>query len=221
MRISNSIHFDTPAALILANGNYPEPEIVRDLAAQADYIVAADGGANWALKCGIVPHVIIGDFDSLSSPLQQAAEFEKIKQIFDNNQETNDLEKALLHCIRAGCSNIYICGATGERIDHSLATLQLAKKYYRKAHIQIITEKAIISILKRGTYNFATVPEQLISLLAFPRAGALTTEGLLYPLNHETLKEGSRGISNSAISARVKIHLESGCLLFIQNFRNQ
>ena len=60
--------------LLICNGEQPSRSLARRLARLADCIIAADGGANGARKMGIVPDLIIGDLDSITTAgrLQQA-----------------------------------------------------------------------------------------------------------------------------------------------------
>ncbi|RLC95476.1 MAG: thiamine diphosphokinase, partial [Chloroflexi bacterium] len=53
-------------AIIFANGEFPDPQTARDLLRSDDLIIAADGGTRHALAAGVIPHVVIGDLDSLS-----------------------------------------------------------------------------------------------------------------------------------------------------------
>ena len=57
--------------VIIANGNAPDSETAHQHAAQAELLLAADGGARHALALGLVPHVVIGDIDSLDDGAQE------------------------------------------------------------------------------------------------------------------------------------------------------
>ncbi len=52
-------------ALVIANGEPPKKQLLQSLAREANLIICADGGANAALKAGIVPQAIVGDLDSI------------------------------------------------------------------------------------------------------------------------------------------------------------
>ena len=51
--------------LVFANGDLPETAWVRPLLAQAEAVIAADGGLAHVLALGRWPDVVIGDMDSL------------------------------------------------------------------------------------------------------------------------------------------------------------
>ncbi|NMC55825.1 MAG: hypothetical protein GYA50_01210 [Eubacteriaceae bacterium] len=54
-------------AVILGNGTYSDLNYYKDYLYKynPDIIICADGGLKTALKCGIIPHVLLGDFDSV------------------------------------------------------------------------------------------------------------------------------------------------------------
>jgi len=81
-------------------------------------LVAADGGAGFALGYGAMPDVVIGDMDSLATEDRDRIDPTRCHQV--SEQETTDFEKVLQR-VHAGT---YIAvGFLGARIDHSLACL--------------------------------------------------------------------------------------------------
>ena len=52
-------------AAIFLNGVPDPPDLLRSVAGRADLVVAADGGARYALDAGVVPDIVVGDMDSL------------------------------------------------------------------------------------------------------------------------------------------------------------
>ena len=51
--------------VILANGDYGDVDSCKWLLNEADIILCADGGANYAYAMGIIPAYIVGDMDSI------------------------------------------------------------------------------------------------------------------------------------------------------------
>ena len=59
-----------------------------------DFIICADGGYDEAARCGIVPDLIMGDFDSLSCDLP-----DNIATVrFSPEKDYTDLDLALKYC---------------------------------------------------------------------------------------------------------------------------
>ena len=52
-------------ALIICNGNPPPEKLLHQLWQDADYRVAADGGANQLYCYNLIPDAVVGDFDSI------------------------------------------------------------------------------------------------------------------------------------------------------------
>ena len=50
--------------VIICASPYNQPEFIRNSINSNDYIICADGGFDTALKAGVSPHIVIGDFDS-------------------------------------------------------------------------------------------------------------------------------------------------------------
>lgn len=115
-------------AVILANGEYPIARQPLQVLKEATYVVCCDGGANEYIAQGHVPHLIIGDGDSLSEEnrLRYAHLLHRVSE-----QETNDQTKAVKHLLAEGKRRIAIVGATGKREDHTLGNISLLMEYRR------------------------------------------------------------------------------------------
>ena len=66
--------------VILANGSFPTHHIPIEQLKAAGTVICTDGAANYLSKPNLIPHVIIGDMDSINPKYQ----FKGIK-IHDNN----------------------------------------------------------------------------------------------------------------------------------------
>jgi thiamine pyrophosphokinase len=198
-------------ALIIANGLHPPATLIRSLTRKADLIVCADGGANYARKFGIRPHIILGDLDSIT-PIT-ARKFRDIPIILLNNQDSTDLEKAILYCLSSNAKTIAITGGLGTRIDHATGTLGCLKKYAHRCSITLYdTVGSLVPINK--FIRLRVKPGQQISLIPLTRCTGVTTKNLRYPLDNESLELGVReGISNETTSTILKVSVKTGTLL--------
>src|SRR5579863_7215660 len=100
--------------VIFAGGTYrPSPASQKALA-DADMLIAADSGAETALRLGHEPAYIVGDFDSLDAQLveQLRARGSRIITAAVEKDET-DTELAVQLAIEQGATCITLLGALG------------------------------------------------------------------------------------------------------------
>lgn len=205
-------------ALIFVNGELRDPGATRALVRSEDVIIAADGGARHALALGVIPDAIIGDFDSLTkAELSVFSDMGVHLLRFPTAKDETDLELALAHAHKAGHSPIIIIGANGGRLDQILGNLSLlSAPEYRGSDLRLddgLTEAFFIT-------NKATLHGKAgdtVSLIPWGNpAEGVSTDGLVYPLNQETLfPYRTRSISNQMLSETAKISLKLGLLLCV------
>lgn len=198
--------------LIVANGEKPAKDLFLSELNKADILIAADGGALTCLDYHVKPDVIVGDMDSFNNHADH-----KLNIIFDPDQETNDLEKALNYSLKAGGTHVTVLGATGSRLDQTLKNISVMAQFNSKFDDIVFRDShGWMKILPRS-YSLKTVPGTPISL--FPISGhvsGIKTTGLEYPLNNEPLENGVRdGSSNKATTHEIKISHQNGILLMM------
>ena len=202
--------------LICCNGRPPSKELLDKLATEANIIIAADGGAATLLYAGIKPDFITGDMDSFTG-IKGDALPDDINLVPDPDQETNDLEKALMLAKKHDAGRVVICGATGFRIDHTLKNLSVLQQFAYAFDSVIIVDDYTTCMILPKEFSMDTMPGMPVSL--FPISGrveGITTGGLKYSLSNEFIENGIRdGSSNEAISERITITYKSGSLLLI------
>lgn len=190
------------------------------LADRADLVIAADGGAEHCAAAGVVPDVVMGDFDSISSSLLKKLEGGGKKIIpYPAEKDFTDLELALKYAVDNGGKEIVVLGALGARWDMSVANLMLlGADFLQHAVVRLVVENQE-AVLLRGGHEITVHGNigDLFSLIPLGRnAHGVTTEGLRYPLDNETLFfTATRGVSNQLCSANATIALDAGLLLCI------
>jgi thiamine pyrophosphokinase len=203
-------------ALIIANGEPPKKQRLQSLAREANKIICADGGANTALKSGIVPDAIVGDLDSIHA--EALVKFHRVPTFEDRDDETTDLEKAILWAIKANYDHITVVGATGKRVDHSVGNLAVIAKYYPDAIIRFVDDLGEISYIGREL-TFEAKNGDVVSLIPLSRCEGIVTKGLRYALEGEALELGVReGTSNVVDNSPVNIKVQKGHLLLFKLF---
>lgn len=198
-------------ALIIANGTLPPKKIVKELISQADAVICADGGANYARTLRISPDIILGDLDSITPGTRKY--FSRVPIMFMEDQNSTDLEKALSYCIERKFKTVNVVGGTGDRLDHTTGSLGCFKKYRGKVGLRLYDTVGVITQINKKIEFTTNVGEQ-ISLIPLERCEGVTTKNLRYSLNNDVLELGVReGISNVATTKQVFISVKKGTLL--------
>lgn len=206
--------------IIVANGVL-EPEINLALwVKRSDLLIAADGGADHCVVAGVVPDVVIGDLDSISEAVLNKLKVNDCKIIsYPVEKDFTDLELALRYAADKGDGEIVILGALGGRLDMSMANLMLlGADFLKNKAIRMKTGNQEAVVLREGhKITIRGDVGDIISLIPLGRdAKGITTKGLRYPLDNETLFfAATKGVSNELTSKTATIQLNSGLLLCI------
>ena len=180
--------------------------------APGDYVIAADGGYRTCRKYGIVPDLLLGDFDSLET----VPDFEKVIRVPVEKDDT-DTFLAAKYAMGKGCRTFHIYGGTGGRLDHTLANLQLlvwlslrgARGYlYDQGFIYTaITNDTLV--IPRGK------PWGLLSVFCMGRdARGVSERGVQYPVEGVTLTaEFPLGVSNHILEPQAEVSVADGSLV--------
>ena len=206
--------------VIFAGGAYRPGTVSQKALADADMVIAADSGAETALRLGRVPAYVVGDFDSLDVQFVEQLRA-RGSQIISAPVEKNetDTELAVQLAIEQGATHITLLGALGgDRFDHTIANVLLLAGF-DTVPIYIIDGPSTCWLLRGpGHTTIEGRPGDLLSLLPLTSdAIGIRTHGLYYPLNGETLRFGKpRGASNKLTGEQAEVSLEGGILLVIQ-----
>ena len=204
--------------VIFANGEADALDFFDKVAKGANYIICCDGGAGFAAKLGLVPHLIVGDFDSLDVNIKADYENKSVTFAeFPVEKNATDLEMAVEMALQKSPDEIIILGGYGGRADHFLGNIQtlvMAAKADAKAFLVSSTTKAFV------IDKYAEIPREnfdYISLVPLEaEVSGITTTGLKYPLRSDTLRIGTTvGISNEFVDSVATVVVDEGLLLAI------
>jgi thiamine pyrophosphokinase len=213
--------------VIIANGEPPSPADVHEWLRPGDVLACADGGARVALALGQKPHIVIGDFDSLSpAELDRLAACGSELRRHPPQKDETDLELVLLWAAEflAGHPEpqrheLTLLGATGGRTDQTLANLMLlALPGLRTLNVVVASGNERMQLIQpEHPCDLHGMPGDTVSLLPLGGdARGVRTRGLHYPLDGDTLRFGpARGVSNVMRASRASISVQAGCLLCI------
>lgn len=207
-------------AIIIANGPLKEAQSARRVIQEGDLLIAADGGARHCLNLGLIPDILIGDFDSLNQDELATLQSTGVQVIrHPAKKDYTDLELAVRHAVSLGFTEIQVIGALGARWDQTIANIFLpANNDLSGIRMRMIDGNQEVTLMRDE--DQLTVHGKAGDILSLIPLGGdalgVTTQGLEYALNRETLYFGAtRGISNVLLKQTAKIHLRAGYLLCI------
>ncbi|HWJ80486.1 MAG TPA: thiamine diphosphokinase [Niallia sp.] len=198
----------------------PELENYRDNASW----IGVDRGVVYLMEQSIPIEAAFGDFDSVTNEEWQQIEVStNILKRFKPEKNETDMELAIQWAIDQGATSIKLFGATGGRMDHSIANLQLLLREVLRSEgvlIEIIDTKNKVKIVCSGTY---TVEEDsyfpYISFFPYStNIVGLTLSGFKYPLVRKNLPLSSTlCISNELIRETGTFSFDEGILMVIRS----
>jgi len=204
--------------VIFANGDV-DPQALESIR-QDDFILCADGGALNAVRLGLTPDVVLGDFDSLSDEILEDFRQQGITIVkYPIEKDKTDLELAMDYAIDMGTNEIMVFTALGGRMDQMLGNVLLATHdKYRSARIIFISGSQTGFILrdedKLEHYGMSGDILSVIPLSLKVHIKAL--HGVVWPIDQQVLEFGSSlSLSNRFAENVVNIAVKEGICLVV------
>ena len=168
-------------------------------------IIAVDKGLNALHELNIIPHHIVGDFDSINKDILSLYSNNTNITIHKYNPEKDytDSDIAIKLAIDLNSSCINIIGGFGNRIDHLLANIHILMHGLNANIPCYLLDKTNKVYLVNNTTTICkdTAYGKYISLIPLTSSvNGLNLDGFKYPLKNYTLPVGiSLGISNEIV----------------------
>lgn len=197
------------AITLLGGGMLAQGALDRALQ-RAPRLVAVDSGADLALAAGVMPELVIGDFDSISPHARQAIASDR--QMHRPGQEDTDFDKALAHVLAHEATPFMLAlGFTGARLDHTLAGMSTL---LRNPGAPVLLDAGEdLCFLCPPRLHLALAPGSRLSLYPMRRLRC-ASEGLHWPIDAHVLDPGGMiGTSNKASAERVTLRPDRPALL--------
>ena len=176
-----------------------------------DYVIAADAGYTGLIRHGIMPDLVIGDFDSLGA----APDHPNILRIPVEKDDT-DMMLAVKLGMERGYTTFIINGGLGGRPDLTYANIQMLSFISRRgARGVLLGRDMCMTAVTDGSISFLPSGTGLVSVFcAGNEAEGVTLKGLKYALEHATLTFGfPLGVSNEFTGAPAMITVDNGTLI--------
>lgn len=192
----NDIIVRTSRGVTLLGGGKARPSDLSAALRCAPCLVAADGGAGFALEQGLVPEAVVGDMDSLSPEARGALPPDRLHRISDQN--STDFDKAL-RSVEAPL--VLGVGFLGRRVDHQLANLNVLVRRAGQPCILIGKHDVILPVPPRITLDLP--PGCRVSLFPMTEVTG-RSRGLHWPIDGLAMAPGGCvGTSNRVAAAHV------------------
>ncbi len=163
------------SALIVCNGQTPPKAFIQYFWDNVNYRVAADGGANALYEYDMVANAVVGDFDSLHQEIQDKLPSSILYRVSEQN--TNDADKAVQHCLTRGYAELHLVGADGTRQDQFLSNLEILLKYSTQARLILWTELERMEIVRNSWKDDIPINTTVSLLPLFGGAKGVVTKG--------------------------------------------
>ena len=182
-----------------------------------DLKIAADSGYNTAKALGVVPDILVGDFDSLCEIPEQ--EGMKIHQV-PAEKDLTDTQIAVEMAVGSGADEIFIIGGLSGRLDHTLSTLSILEDLRGRMVHGYITDgqsraryiHSTSTLIARSQYKYISV------IAADDTVKGVSVEGCKYPLKKATLcRRLQYAVSNEITGNVALISVRKGGIYIIES----
>lgn len=216
--------------ILIVTGGTIAPDFATDYleARTFETIIAVDFGLESMVKLGRIPDYIVGDFDSVSEQTmlyfkecaRNSKEEKPIVIQYPSQKDDTDTQLAIELAVSLKPDSITILGASGTRMDHFLANMNLLMIPLENgipaqivdAHNRLYLIDSNHAIARSEAFG------PFISLIPLTQSvKGVTLKGFKYPLVERELIIGeSIGISNELTEETGYIELKQGVLIVIE-----
>lgn len=182
-----------------------------DAAGSFEFVIAVDGGFAHLEAINRTPDLALGDFDSLG----YVPETVEVIQ-HPSHKDKSDLEIAFDHAEGQAFDRVFVYGALGGRLDHTMGSLQMAAGFAERGmEITFIALDCAVRILVGpGRFELPCIDRGTVSVFsARDKAFGVVEQGMEYPLDvFELTNRTTWGLSNELTGQPAFVSVEEGTL---------
>jgi thiamine pyrophosphokinase len=182
--------------------------------------IAVDGGYSFFRRTGLVPDVLIGDFDSLKrAPKRLSARTEVLE--FPKDKDETDSQLALEYCLERGAGMVDIVVPSVGEPDHFLGDfmlLDLAARMRPKVNARLVNFRYQVVLLEDSGIEFEGCPGHLVSVIPFAVPIELTCRGTEFDVPRAKIGPGEGRAMRNRIAAAKAGFSVSGKAFVIHQF---
>lgn len=201
--------------IVILGGDAPSLKLLKKYITDDTIIIAADSGGDFLYRYNIIPTYLVGDLDSISEEALKFFETNTKINIYPREKDETDGYIAVDLALKCNCSEIYIFGAIGERMDHVIANIGLLNMILKFDVKGYIVDENNLMFLMKESGVIECKKDRRLSFTAFGDVvKGLSIIDAKYPLENYNLKFGdSRTVSNEFLDKNVTVKFTSGTLL--------
>jgi len=200
---------------------------LRELVSQTDFTLALDSGADFLTAAGLVPDLLLGDFDSISQDGLARLEASGVPVArHDAYKNATDVELGIEELYLRGYRRFIATNVLGARTDHALGSLAaLAEAAFNRGMQVTLRDERETCYFVSGTtedkvleLEFLEQPPSYVSLISWGGPSTVSLKGTEWELDHFTLTPYSaRGVSNELRSSvlHLEVHKNSATVLLL------
>ena len=181
---------------------------------EGDLLLCADGGYDAAVKHGLQPDLVIGDFDSMPFDHVQGCKSIRLPVHKDDTD--------MVVCLEEGRSRGYrqfrIAGCLGGRLDHTISNLQcLYDCALRGEEAWMCDGQNMVTVLLPGRYTLPRQEGCNFSLLSYtPEVLGVDLRGTVWELTDAALNNRyPLGVSNEITGDQAELSFAEGALMVL------
>ncbi len=204
MRLDRLVGTRWKRAIIAISGSF-SGDILLD---NDTLLIGVDRGVRHLIERNIIPHLVIGDLDSIDKQtLLQLLNNKKSFFMLSNwDKDYTDGEWAMRIAELLGIDNVILIGIMGGEIDHFMGNLSLFTMYFRRFKSIIgYTGYQTIELIE-GSKCYHLPQGMTISFVPYDDSVQLTLKGVYWEVEDRTFyRDNLPPISNIVISENVSI----------------
>jgi len=208
-----------PRAVVFLNGEYTSAAFDRRLAATADLLLAADGGAARLDAVGMRPDVVVGDLDSLDERTASRLTAAGVRfRRHPVRKDQTDAELTVAEARAAGAGSIVLAGGAAGALDHVLGHLAVLRHLALEGVEACLVDERLWATVVVGpaTLRMGGMNGSRVSLLSVSDEAVVTLRGFEYELERGRLAgQTCRGVGNSAAGPRQSVCVHEGIVLVL------
>lgn len=202
--------------MILGAAPIEDSKIFQEFPPEDHYVICADAGYETAAQYGIVPDLIVGDFDSAKELPPQGQKVARLPV----EKDVTDTMYAAMRGLTKGFRSFVLLGCLGgARFDHSLANLEVLQFLLAHGgHGVMADNHAKIFLIRDSRLRLTEMKGATLSVFPYGVPSCMVSyEGLQYPLTHRNLTSGGvlMGVSNRIVADTAEILVHEGTALVV------